>query len=374
MSIQYNLQFFAKEGMGGEKTEEATAKKLQDARKEGQVARSKEIGNGFGLITLFLVLKLFIGFIGSNLLEIFNTIYLKIPEYTTLINGRISIDDFMILLRTTLMELVIIVSPIFGIGFLVLFIVELVQVKWKPTQKPLMPKLNKLNPISGVKKVISLQSLVELVKSFLKIGLIIFVVYTTLINEIGVLFTFYRLTVPQSIAIIGDIAITLGLKVSLIYMIIAVGDYIFQKWKFGKDMRMSKQEVKEEYKNAEGNPEVKGKIRQKMREVSRRRMMADLPKADVVITNPTHYAVAIKYDPHIAAAPIVLAKGEDHLALKIKEIAKENKIEIVENKPLARMLYANVEIGEQIPEELFQAVAEILSVIYNMQGKKHETP
>jgi flagellar biosynthetic protein FlhB len=152
-------------------------------------------------------------------------------------------------------------------------------------------------------------------------------------------------------------------------MIIALADYIYQKVKFARDMRMTKQEIKDEYKQQEGDPQVKGKIRQRMREASQRRMMQDLPKADVVITNPTHYAVAIKYDPEVADAPLVLAKGEDYLAAKIKEIAKDNNVEIVENKPLARMLYANVDVGQAVPPELYQAVAEVLAFVYHLQGK-----
>ena len=155
----------------------------------------------------------------------------------------------------------------------------------------------------------------------------------------------------------------------MFYMLIAFADFAYQKIKFKNDMKMSKQEVKEEFKQQEGDPAVKGKIRQKMMEVSRRRMMQALPQADVVITNPTHYAVAIKYDPEVADAPIVIAKGEDYLANRIKEIAKENKIEIVENKPLARMLYANVEVGQAVPPELYQAVAEVLAFVYHLQGK-----
>lgn len=152
-------------------------------------------------------------------------------------------------------------------------------------------------------------------------------------------------------------------------MIIAVADLIYQRVKFQFDMRMTKQEIKEEFKQSEGDPQLKGKIRQRMREVSQRRMMQSLPQADVVITNPTHYAVAIKYDAKVADAPIVLAKGEDYLAAKIKEVARENRIEIVENKPLARMLYANVEVGALVPPELYQAVAEVLAFVYQLQGK-----
>ena len=167
----------------------------------------------------------------------------------------------------------------------------------------------------------------------------------------------------------GSIVINLGIKISAFYMIIAILDYIYQKWKFSEDMKMTKQEVKDEMKNAEGDPQIKGKIRQKMREVSRRRMMQSVPEADVVITNPTHYAVAVKYDADEYAAPMVTAKGEDFLAQKIKELARESNVEIVEDKPLARMLYANVEIGELIPPELYQAVAEVLAMVYHAQGK-----
>ena len=166
----------------------------------------------------------------------------------------------------------------------------------------------------------------------------------------------------------GEVVLNAGLKISIAYLMIGIADYIYQKYKFREDMKMTKQDVKDEFKNTEGNPEIKGRQRQKMREVSQRRMMQDVPKADVVITNPTHYAVAVQYDAEKAKAPIVLAKGEDFLAQKIKEVAKENHVEIVENKPLARMLYANVDVGQEIPPELYQAVAEVLAMVYNMKN------
>ena len=165
--------------------------------------------------------------------------------------------------------------------------------------------------------------------------------------------------------LIGNVILDAGLKISIAYLVIGIADYVYQKHKFNEDMKMTKQEVKDEFKNTEGNPEIKGRQRQRMREVSQRRMMQDVPKADVVITNPTHYAVAIQYDAEKSKAPVVLAKGEDFLAQKIKEVAKENHVEIVENKPLARMLYANVDIGQEIPPELYQAVAEVLAMVYN---------
>ena len=173
----------------------------------------------------------------------------------------------------------------------------------------------------------------------------------------------------EALQLTAELVTDLGIRISAVYMIIALADFIYQRVKFKDDMKMTKQEIKEEYKQQEGDPQIKGKIRQRMNEASRRRMMQELPKADVVITNPTHYAVAIKYDPEVADAPIVIAKGEDYLAARIKEIARENKIEIVENKPLARMLYANVDIGQAVPPELYQAVAEVLAFVYHMQGK-----
>ena len=159
------------------------------------------------------------------------------------------------------------------------------------------------------------------------------------------------------------------MEISIIFVVVGLVDYLYQKYKFSEEMKMTKQEVKDEYKNTEGDPQIKGQIRQKMREASQRRMMQDVPKADVVITNPTHFAVAIKYDAEVNSAPIVLAKGENYVALKIKEIAKENRVEIVENKPLARMLYHNVDIGAEIPPELYQSVAEVLAMVYQLKNK-----
>lgn len=173
----------------------------------------------------------------------------------------------------------------------------------------------------------------------------------------------------QALEVIGSIVINTGLKIAFIYLLVGFADLFYQRYKFKKDIKMTKQEVKDEFKNAEGDPQIKGKIRAKMREASQRRMMQSVPQADVVITNPTHFAVAVKYDASAGTAPIVLAKGADYVAQKIKEIARESHVEIVENKPLARMLYANVEVGQEIPPELYQAVAEVLAMVYKMQGK-----
>ena len=367
--IRYNLQFFAKDGPGGEKTEPATAKKLNDARKEGQVAKSREITNGVTLLALFLVLKFYVGHIGTSLLSLFQNIYDSIPEVTTFYHGYMPQADVRLLFRKVLLQVLIIIAPLLLLGVLIAFVCDVAQVKWRPTTKPLQPKFRNLNPISGFKKIISVNSLVELIKSILKIGLITYVCYNFLKDKWIYLLNIFDITLMQGLQIVADLVTDLGIRIAAVYMLIALADYIYQKTKFNRDMKMTKQEVKDEYKNTEGDPQVKGQIKAKMREASMRRMMQALPQADVVITNPTHYAVAIKYDPEVADAPVVIAKGEDHLARRIKEVAKENHVEIVENKPLARMLYANVDVGQMVPPELYQAVAEVLAFVYHLQGK-----
>ena len=365
MSIRLDLQLFAKDGPGGEKTEPATEKKLNDARKEGQVAKSHELTQSVSLLAFFVALKLWVGYVGTGFLEIFSGIYSRIDELTTLVNGEMSVKDYSSLITFVLIRILLELLPFFAVAVLIAFLVDVAQVKWKPTSKPLQPKFSKLNPIKGFKKIFSKDKLIELFKSILKFILIAYIAYTTLKGEFSILFKLYDLDLKSAISTIGNVAINMGIKMSAFYLIIGFADYGYQKWKFADDMKMTKQEVKDEFKNAEGDPKIKSKQRQRMQEASRRRMMQAVPQADVVITNPTHFAVAIKYDPAIFDAPYVVAKGEDFLAARIKEKAREAGVEIVENKPLARMLYYNVDMGMPIPPELYQTVAEILAAIYN---------
>ena len=369
MILQLDLQYFAKDGPGGEKTEEPTSKKKADTRKEGQVAKSKEMSSGVQLISLFLILKFWVGHMGENFMKLFDELYEKMPAYTTYWGGRVVSSDYKILFDGIYAELLMQLLPFFLIGVATSIIINMLQFKFQISTKPLQPKFSKLNPVSGMKKLFSKEKIVELIKSIAKIILIMAVVYNTIKGDWVYLVKFYQMPLTQAIELIGSIVINMGLKISLVFMVIAFADLFYQRWKFHEDIKMSKQEVKDEYKNAEGDPQIKGKIRQKMREASQRRMMQDVPKADVVITNPTHYAVAIRYDANEGSAPKVLAKGADFVAQKIKEIARENNVEIVENKPLARMLYANVEIGQEVPPELYQSVAEVLALVYKMQGR-----
>lgn len=368
MIWELNLQFFA-DGPNGEKTEQPTEKKKDDARKEGQVAKSKEITNAFTLLATFLVLKVYTSTIAEHLLGFFPLVYDDINEYIKNYGGRVNETSISALMFEVFTQFLLLMLPIFAIFFVVSFVCDVAQVKWRPTAKPLMPKGSKLNPISGFKKIFSSRAIIELIKSVLKIFVIGYMAYSYLKKNANGLFLLYDMTIYQGVANVGNLLISLGIRIVAAYLVIAFADYAYQKWKHNEDLKMTKQEVKDEYKQAEGDPQIKGKIKQRMQQASRRRMMQDVPKADVVITNPTHYAVAIVYDAENYDAPVVLAKGADYMAQKIKEIARDNDVEIVENKPLARMLYANVEIGEMVPPELYQAVAEVLAFVYHLKGR-----
>ncbi len=364
--LRMNLQFFAEEGEGGEKTEEATPKKLDDARKEGQVARSQELVTAFSLITLFGALKIFMTFLVNNFVDSFKLIYNSIETYS---DGVFERNFGAMYLNEAMKRVMYIALPMLAASFIVGFTVNVFQVQWKPTTKPLQPKFSKLNPINGFKRMFSLDKLVELIKALIKIGVVGYLAYSTFRDRVGIVSLVYGLDLFQAVILIGNEVINFGLKVSAVFLVVGVADYIYQKFKFAKDMRMTKQEIKEEFKQTEGDPKIKGQIRQKMREAAQRRMMQKLPEADVVITNPTHLACAIKYDKEVSEAPVLIAKGADFLAQKIKEKAREYYIPIVENKPLARMLYHNVELDEEIPEELYQMTAEVLAYVYSINGK-----
>lgn len=363
--IPMNLQFFA-DGPGGEKTEDATAKKLSDARKEGQVAKSQELVNGAMLFAFFVVLKLFCGYLANSFIKVFHQNYRYISVYAVEFP---EIGNMSGMFRRAMLDILLMALPIFAFSIVIAFLLNVFQVKWQVTAKPLKPKFNRLNPVSGFKKIISKEKLFELIKSIAKIGIIFWVAYSTLMDEIDTLKILYDLDLVSAVVYISDFVINMGMKISAVYLLIGFADFIYQRLKFKKDMKMSKQEVKDEYKQQEGDPQVKGKIKSKMRESSMRRMMQKMPEADVVITNPTHFACAIQYDKEKASAPVLIAKGADHLAQKLKDIAKEYNVPIVENKPLARMLYYNVDLDAEIPQELYQMTAEVLAYVYQLKNK-----
>ena len=361
--LELNLQFFAKDGPGGEKTEPATAKKLQDVRKDGQTAKSKELITAISLMSLFILIKIYVGVAGQKFTEAFKDIYGTFQKVADSSDNGMRMADAVSSVREVLMSSISIAVPIFIVAVVVGILCNSLQQKWMVTAKPLQPKMSKISPASGFKRIFSFRQLFELIKSIAMMLVIGIMSYVTIKDKVNILLTFYDISLNAALETVGDIIVDLGIKISAVFLIIGFVDLIYQKFKFKNDNMMTKQEIKDEYKNTEGDPQVKGQIRRKMAEISRRRMMEQLPEADVVITNPTHFAVALKYEPDSGKAPVVIAKGADYLAFQIKDKARECNIEIVENKPLARMLYHNVDIGMEIPPELYQVVAEILAKI-----------
>lgn len=365
LPIPLDLQLFAKDGPTGQKTEKPTAKKIKDTREEGQVSKSQDLTNAISLLVFFILMKISVGMMGNNMADTFSEYYNKIPG--CLDNKLNSLEIYNWMLEAVL-HIGKIIWPILLVGVAIAFLSNRLQFSWMITTKPMKPKLSKINPISGIKRLFSLRTIVKTGVSIATVIIIIILVYTTIKDKWYLLFNMLDMDIGQVLALVGDVVIGLGIKIAVLMIIIGLLDYAFQKWKNMQDMMMSKQDVKDEFKNSEGDPQIKGKIRQKQREVSMRRMMGSVPQADVVITNPTHYAVAIQYKKELQSAPVVVAKGTDYLAAKIKDKAKESGVEIVENRALARMLYNNVEIDQEIPPELYQAVAEVLAYVYRLKN------
>jgi flagellar biosynthesis protein FlhB len=348
---------------GAEKSEAPTGKKLDDARDHGQVAKSVEINSA--VMLLFGLLMISIS--GTAMMQ-------QIADVTTNVlrsahTVTISVDSVHHYFTLGVLILAGILGPTLLVFMALGIVTNVAQVGFMFTMKPMIPKFSKLNPITGISKVmISKRSMVELLKGLAKIFIVGFIAYVA-IEKLIVQSVDLMDSEPAAImSFIAHSSFVVGMKICGVFLVVALFDYAFQKHDFTQGQKMTKEEVKEENKQADGDPMVKGRIRSMQRQLARKRMMADVPKADVIITNPTHYAVALKYDPAKMGAPIVVAKGMNLIAQKIKEIAKEHDIPIMEDKPLARALYKSVDIGEQISEHLFKAVAEILAYIYQMRN------
>lgn len=345
-----------------DKTEEATPKKKSDAKKKGQVPRSKEVGLALTLLAATLVLAIFgqyaVNGLGANITEIFNN-YL---------NMSLTYDSVQKVLLISIWRVALIFLPIVLPIMLLGVISSFIQTGAMFTGEPLKPDFKKLNPISGFKKMFSVKSLVELFKDIAIISIVGYVGFKFVKDNYFTIIRAGSASVPSVFNELGTLTVSIFFRITIVLIAIAIIDYVFQRYQFNKDLKMTKHEVKEEYKQEEGDPQIKGKIRQKQREMAMRRMMQEVPKATVVVTNPTHLAVAIKYEEG-QNAPMVVAKGADNIALKIKEKASENKVPIIENKPLARMLYSQVELNSEIPMDMYQAVAEILALVFKIKRK-----
>lgn len=356
--LKLDLQWFA-----GEKTESATPKKRQDARKKGQVAKSMDLPAAFILLFSFLSFLMFGGYMKEKLVNIFRNVY------ENQLTMDITAANVQVLFVDLVQQGLTILAPIFILVVLVAFIGNYAQIGFMFIGDPLMMKFNKINPIEGFKRIFSLRTVMDFLKSTMKMLIIGYVVYTTLMGEKAKLLGLGHAPLESTFSFIASVTLKLGIKIGAILIVLAIFDFIYQKYEYEKSLKMSKQDIKDEYKKSEGDPLIKGKIRAKQRQMAMQRMMQEVPKADVIITNPTHFAVALKYDSNNMQAPTVVAKGADYVALKIKEVAKKNGIMTMENKPLARAIFAQVEIGDSIPAELFQAVAEVLAYVYKVKGK-----
>ncbi|WP_032121958.1 fused FliR family export protein/FlhB family type III secretion system protein [Clostridium amazonitimonense] len=347
-----------------EKTEEATPRKKRDARKKGQIAKSKEVGLAMTLLASTLIIATLSSFSSRLLKE--DMIYFLGQNLNLSINEA-NLRNLMItsLLRFAMSYLPI-VLPIMVMGILANYI----QSGFLFTTETLKPKLSKLNPINGFKRIFSTRTLVELFKDVALITVVGYVGYKFLRDNYSTILTVGNLYIGSVGPFFKQLVLDIFKKITLIMVILAISDYVYQRYMHKKDLKMTKQEVKEEYKQDEGDPQIKGKIKQKQREMATRRMMQAVPDATVVVTNPTHIAVALKYENGKSEAPIVVAKGSEYVALKIKEVAKENDVPIIENKPLARLIYEEVDIDSEIPDNMYQAVAEILVMVFKLNKKR----
>ncbi|MEI5906189.1 flagellar biosynthesis protein FlhB [Bacillus spongiae] len=356
--LSLDLQFFA-----GEKTEKATPKKRQESRKKGQTAKSQDVNTAFVLLAVFLFLLFGGSFIGKIIFQLFHHTF---EDYMLISLSASTVEAIAI---EVFQQMMLLLAPVMLIAMISAIVSNYLQIGFLFSTEPLKPKLEKIDPIKGFKRIFSMRAIVELIKSILKIsfvGTITFIVLWVRIEE--VLSLSFKSPAASGKTIIS-LTIQMGIAASLSLLFLAVFDYLYQKYDFEKNIRMSKQDIKDEFKNTEGDPLIKSKIKQRQREMAQRRMMQEVPQADVIITNPTHFAIALKYDEEKSEAPIVIAKGVDFLAQKIKLIAKEHDVTMVENRPLARALYDTADIGESIPEEFFKAVAEVLAYVYRLKNK-----
>ncbi|MBX0310811.1 MAG: flagellar biosynthesis protein FlhB [Sulfurihydrogenibium sp.] len=338
------------------KTEKATPKRKQKAREEGQVLKSMDVSISASLFAIFIVLIFYLPFAYKYLLGYFrytlsNPLYL-IPE-----NGNMFI-------WFTLKILVILILPVILILFIVGIASNVMQFGFLFTLKPLTPKLDKLNVISGIKRIFSLTVLFELIKNLAKLTVALFLSYFLVKYLLNDFLVYMTGSINNQIYVLSKTIIILVMSFAFLSVPIAIADFLYRRYEYEENLKMTKDEVKEERKSYEGNPLVKREIRKRMRQLALKRMIAEVPKADVVITNPEHYAVALKYERGKMHAPKVIAKGQDLIAQKIKEVAKEHGVKIVEDPPLARTLYSSCETGDYIPENLYEAVAKIFAEIY----------
>ncbi len=350
------------ESNGQEKTEQPTSKRRKDAREEGNIFQSKDIVTVVMLFGVFYVVRLMLPFIYDTMREYIEYAFSAIRmELNFGSSPHLYVYSVVSLLKCALpLLLAAAVLGILGHG---------IQTRFLVTFKPLRPKFSKLNPISRLKKLFGLKKIVDLVKNLIKIAILLVLLYNIMKSDLSPISRMFDMPAMNSTAYMLKLVYDLVVKVCIAFAVVAFFDFLYQRWDYENNLKMTKQEVKDEYKMTEGNPEIKGRIRKIQRQMAMSRMMQSVPQADVVVRNPTHFAVALRYDPDRNSAPVVLAKGQDYLALRIVRVAEEHGVSVLENRPLARALYASCEVEREIPPELYGAVAEVLVYIYRLNHR-----
>lgn len=349
---------------GEEKTEKATPKKRQDTRKEGQVLQSREVVTALSVLGTFFLLSRIGKFMLVQLMSFMETSINAVgsgEKFTSTTTMQIA-KDIVILIAT-------VCGPIMLVTGLIAILATVTQTKGLFTMKSVKFKMSNLSTLKGIKKLFSMQTWVSVLKGIIVITVIVYTVYGKISDKMHEITRLFNAEPIQGVAYLGSSVMDIVMSICILFAFVAAGDYLFQWWSFEKKIRMSKEEIKQEYKKMEGDPQIKQRIKQKQQMMAQQRMMSAVPTADVVVRNPTHFAIAIKYDIEKDKAPIIVAKGKDFLALKIIDLAEKNDVFITENKPLARLLYDEVEVGRYIPRDLYNAIAEILIMVYNEKGK-----
>ncbi len=346
-----------------DRTEPASDKKKDDARQKGKVYRSQELNSAAVLVFGALLLRVMGGVMASGLAEMSRQLFSSAGSYRVTVAGVQEMAVWGIVRFATIALPLLVGIAIVGVGL------NVAQVGFIFTTEPLMPDFKKLNPLNGIKKVlVSRRSLVELLKNILKVTVVGYVAWDAMQGILAESITMMDGDPAGVLSFMAQGAMSVGFRTGLAFLVLAAVDYAYQRYEFEREMRMTKQEVKDEGKQLEGDPQVKSRVRSIQRRIAYRRMMQDVPTADVVVTNPTHLAVALKYDTAKMSAPKVVAKGADLIAQRIKEVALEHDVPVVEDRPLARTLFQSVEVGEEIPEKMFQAVAQLLAYIYRLKS------
>ncbi len=347
------------------KTEKATPKKLKDERKKGNLLTSKDITTVVSMIGIYSLLRLYFPTMVQEIYGFIRRIFYLIEG-----NSSLSESDIMTIVMDSLRTIGLVVGPLAFMAMLMGILASVAQTKPIVVWDALKPKFSRMNPIEGIKKLFSIKSLFDLLKNFIKISILLYIMLAFLSDLSGQFIKALDWEISITAAVVLSKVMTLVFRIVLAFVVISGADYGFQKWEYERKMKMSKDEIKDEHKNMEGDPKVKGKIRQLQRQMAMQRMMQSVPDADVVVRNPTHFAVALKYDTEQNRAPIVVAKGQDEMALRIIKVAEEADVVVIENVPLARALYSTTDIDREIPPEFYGTIAEILVYVYKLKNKK----